>query len=104
VSEAVEPLALGQCEGLAHPGAIDAGHVNWVTRRVSQIDVENYKWRRLYQELNRRGKLLWANMRTGSYYYDISYYEGTVDWKQRVLDLEHFTEQRGLDVLLIAND
>ena len=58
-------------------GAIDAGHVDWGTRRVSQIDVENYKWRRLYQELNRRGKLLWANMRTGSYYYDISYYEGS---------------------------
>jgi hypothetical protein len=29
---------------------------------------------------------------------------GTVDWKQRVLDLEQFTEQRGLNFLLIAND
>jgi hypothetical protein len=58
-------------------GAIDAGGVEWRNEYVSQTDVAIYQWRRLYEELHKRGKLLWTNMRTGSMFYDVAYYEGS---------------------------
>ena len=51
--------------------------MDWNTKRVIQIDAEIYQWKRLYEELHKRGKLLWTNMRTGSFYYDVAYYEGS---------------------------
>jgi hypothetical protein len=58
-------------------GAIDAGGVEWENEYVSQSDIAIYGWRRLYEELHKHGKLLWTNMRTGSMYYDVTYYEGS---------------------------
>ena len=58
-------------------GAIDAGSIEWQNEHVTQTDAGIYQWRRLFEELHQHGKLLWTNMRTGSMYYDVAYYEGS---------------------------
>ena len=56
-------------------GALDFGGIDWDSQHVSQMDMALHEWRRLYEELHKRGKFLWTNMRTGSVYYDVAYYE-----------------------------
>ena len=56
-------------------GALDAGSIEWDREYLSQTDMAIYEWRRLYEELHKAGKPLWTNMRTGSMYYDVAYYE-----------------------------
>lgn len=58
-------------------GALDFGWLDWKRSQVYQTDAALHSWRRLYQKLHQRGKLLWTNMRTGSVYYDVAFYEGS---------------------------
>ena len=47
--------------------------IDWRNERVSHNKV--YYWQRLFEELHKRGALLWANMHSGSVFYDIAHYE-----------------------------
>jgi len=57
--------------------ALDAGQVDWDRRIVSQTQSAIDRWKMLFDALHQRDKLLWTNSRTGSAYYDITYYEAS---------------------------
>jgi len=57
--------------------ALDAGQVDWERRTVSQTPSAIERWKMLFEALHRDDKLLWTNSRTGSAYYDITYYEAS---------------------------
>ena len=57
--------------------ALDAGQVDWDRRTVSQTQSAIDRWKMLFEALHQRDKLLWTNSRTGSAYYDITYYEAS---------------------------
>ncbi len=55
--------------------ALDAGQVDWERRRVSQTSDAITRFKTLFDGLHKDNKLFWINGRTGSVYYDLSYYE-----------------------------
>ena len=57
--------------------ALDAGQVDWERRTVSQTPSAIERWKMLFEALHQHDKLLWTNARTGSVYYDITYYEAS---------------------------
>ncbi|MBQ16784.1 MAG: hypothetical protein CMJ65_06625 [Planctomycetaceae bacterium] len=57
--------------------ALDSGQIDWERQHVSQTSSVLARWQKLYEALHQRNKLLWVNARTGSAFYDITYYEGS---------------------------